>query len=320
MTFGLGIFVLRRLAVLAVLLVVLSFFVFSLLYIAPGDEASSLLGMTPRTPETMRVLQEKYHLNEPFVTQYWIWARDAARFHFGNSAETSLPVTEELKARLPTSLFLGMYAYILTVVFGVGLGIVAALHRRTAVDRGIVGAGMVALSMPAFVSGIFLIYLFAIVVAWFPVAGSGQGFLDQVWHLTLPAVALALTGLAYLLKHTRAAVMGVLDQDYVTFARARGLSGGRVMFVYVLRNALIPVVTISGLLLTFVITGAVLVEVTFSLPGIGRLLVQSATSQDLPMIQGVAIIIAVVVMVVNLLTDLVYVAVDPRIRLGKPSA
>jgi peptide/nickel transport system permease protein len=222
-------------------------------------------------------------------------------------------------ARLPTSLFLGVYAYLLTMALGVGLGMGAALRRRRVADRGIVAGSIVALSTPAFVAGVFLIYLFAIDLHLFPVAGVGEGFIDEVWHLTLPAVSLALVGTAFLVKHTRAAMIAVLDQDYVTFARARGLSPARILLVYGLRNALIPVVTISGVILAFVVTGAVLVEQTFSVPGIGRLLVQSATTKDLPMILGVAMLVAVVIMGANLLADLALVAVDPRIRLGRGS-
>ncbi len=303
-----------------VLLVVISFVVFSLLYISPGSVIDSLLGTNPRTPQEIRYLTNEYHLNQPFWTQYWIWASQALRLHFGTSIQTSLPVTNEIRTRLPTTLFLGLYAYILTIVLGVGGGIVAALRRRRLADRGIVGAAIVALSTPAFVGGVFLIYLFAVVVHWFPAAGPGSGFVGELWHLTLPAVALALTGMAYLVKHTRAAMLGVLDQDYVTFARARGLSSARVLFGYSLRNALIPVVTMSGVILSYVIVGAVLVEDTFSLPGIGQLLVQSATAKDLPMLQGVAMVIAVVIILANLLADLVYVAVDPRIRLGRKAS
>lgn len=312
-------FVARRLITLSVLLVIISFAVFSLLYISPGNIIDILLGNTPRTPETVRALQQKYHLDKPFLTQYWIWAKAAAQFHFGNSIQTTLPVTDEIKARLPTSLFLGAYAWILTNILGVGLGLGAAFrHRRTA-DRAIAGGAMVASSMPPFVSGVLLLYLFAIVVHWFPVAGRGTGFFNDVWHLTLPAVSLSLIGAAYVLKHTRAAVIRVLDQDYVAFARARGLSARRVLFAYTLRNALIPVVTISGLLLAHMIAGAVLIEVVFSLPGIGSLLVQSATIKDLPMLQGVAIVVAVVIMVANLLVDLAYIAIDPRIRFQRHS-
>ncbi len=221
---------------------------------------------------------------------------------------------------MPVSLFLGVFAFALTMIFGVGLGMVAALRRKTAVDRGIVGATVVALSTPAFVSGVLLLFLFAIVLPIFPATGAGEGFADRAWHLTLPAVALALTVSAFVLKHTRAALISVIDQDYVTFARARGLSSTRILLTYVLRNALIPIVTISGLVLGALITSAFLVEVTFSLPGIGTLLVDAAVNKDLPMIQGVAIVIAVVIMVANLLADLLYMAVDPRIRLGRNAA
>jgi peptide/nickel transport system permease protein len=310
-------FVLRRLAVLALLIMVVSFGVFSLLYVSPGNVVDVLLGPNPRTPETVQALREQYHLDEGFLTQYWIWARDAIQLQFGDSIQTTLPVIDEIKARLPVTLLLGAYAYVLTMVAGIGLGIWAALRKQTVRDRGVVAAAIVGLSTPAFVGGIVLIYLFAIVVPIFPAAGPGTGFRDQVRHLTLPAVSLALVSAAYVVKHTRAAMIGVLDQDYVTFARARGLSASRVLFGYALRNALIPVVTMSALVLTFVITGAVLVEVTFSLQGIGSLLVQSAKAKDLPMVQGVAMLIAIVIMLTNLLADLAYAALDPRIRLGR---
>jgi peptide/nickel transport system permease protein len=202
------------------------------------------------------------------------------------------------------------------MVLGVGFGILAALRKWSLADRGIVATSIVGLSTPAFVSGVFLLYIFAVELPWFPVFGSGDWFVDQLWHLTLPAFALAFVAAAYVLKHTRAAMIGVLDQDYVTFARARGLSSRRVLYLYALRNALIPVVTISGLILAFVITGAVLVEVTFSVQGIGWLLVQSATTKDLPVLQGVGLVVATTIMVANLLADLVYLAVDPRIRFG----
>ncbi|WP_406027768.1 ABC transporter permease [Nocardioides sp. NBC_00850] len=310
-------FLLRRLGALLVTLTILSFVIYSLLYIAPGSPVDILLGSQPRTPETVQLLNERYHLDEPFLTQYWIWAQSALQLDFGTSIQTTLPVEEEISSRLPVSLFLGVFAFALTMVLGVGLGVVSALRRKTAVDRGIVGATVVALSTPAFVSGVLLLFLFAIVVPIFPATGAGEGFADRVWHLTLPAVALALTVSAFVLKHTRAALIGVIDQDYVTFARARGLGSARILLTYVLRNALIPIVTISGLVLGALITSAFLVEVTFSLPGIGTLLVDAAINKDLPMIQGVALVIAVVIMVANLLADLLYMAVDPRIRLGR---
>jgi peptide/nickel transport system permease protein len=317
---GWAVFLGKRLLTLAVLLVVISFLVFSLLYLSPGSVIDTLLGTNPRTPQEIAFLTHEYHLDKGFWEQYWIWASQAAQGHFGNSIQTSLPVTTELRERLPTTLYLGIYSYILTMVLGIGGGLIAALRRRRITDRTIVGLSMVALSTPGFVSGVFLIWLLGIEVHWFPVSGPGQGFFGQLSHLTLPAFAMALTGMAFLVKHTRASVIGVLDQDYLTFARARGLSPVRVMFVYALRNALIPVVTISALILSYVFVGAVLVEDTFSLPGIGQLLVQSATAKDLPMLQGVAMLTAAVIIVANLLADIAYIAVDPRVRLGRGTA
>jgi peptide/nickel transport system permease protein len=310
-------FLARRLVVLAVLLVVISFAIFSLLYISPGNIINTLLGINPRTPQAVALLTQEFHLNKGFWEQYWLWLGQAVQGHFGNSIQTSLPVTSEISERLPTTLFLGAYAYVLTMVLGIGGGMVAALRRRRPTDRGIVAVAMVSLSTPTFVAGVILIWLLAIRVHWFPVAGSGSGFFGQVWHLTLPALALALSAMAYLVKHTRAAMVEVLDQDYVTFARARGLSRSRVLFGYALRNALIPVVTMSGVVLSYVITGAVLVEDTFSVPGIGQLLVQSATAKDLPMLQGVAMVMAVVIVLANLAADIVYVLADPRLRLAR---
>lgn len=308
------VFIAKRLAAMLLLLVLLSFGVFCLVYVAPGTPVDAYLAGKPATPELVKALEQQFHLNEPFFTQYWIWAREAIQLDFGNSTQTTLPVTDEIGARIGGSAFLGIYAYILTLVLGVVPGVIAALRHRGFIDRGLVAGAVVTLSTPPFVMGVFLLYVFAILVPVFPVAGQGEGFFDRLWHLTLPALALALTVSAFLLRHSRAAVITALEQDYVTFARARGLSWGRILSRYTLRNALIPVVTVSGALLTYFVTGAVLVEATFSLGGIGQLLVQSANSSDLPMIQGLTLIIAVMIVVANLLADLAYLAIDPRIR------
>lgn len=309
----------RRLAIMAALLVGVSFTVFSLVYLAPGDPLDVLLGGQPSTPETVAALERQYHLDQPFLVQYWMWLSDAVRLDLGHSISSSLPVSEALRTAMPTTVFLGVYAYILTLIFGIGLGAIAALRPRSWVDQTITGGSVVGLSMPAFVSGTLLLYVFAVLLGWFPASGRGEGFIDQLWHLTLPAFALAALATGYVVKHTRAAMLEVLDQDYITFARARGLPPMRVMTHYALRNSLIPVVTISGIVLGFVITGAVLVEVTFSLPGIGGLMMNAASSKDITTIQGVAIVIAFVIMAANLLADIAYALVDPRVRLGKAS-
>jgi len=314
------VYVARRLVVLVVLLIVLSFGVFSLLYLAPGSPVDVLLGSAPRSPETVSLLESKYHLDQPFLTQYWLWAREAFQLDFGDSIQTSLPVKDEITARLPTSLLLGAYALALTMVSGVGLGVIAGLRRSSFIDRAVVGSAIVGLSAPTFVVGVLLLWVFAVQLGWFPVFGAGTGFVDQMWHLTLPAVALALGASAYVVKHTRAAVGAVADRDYVEFARARGLSAQRTLVMYVLRNALIPVITISGLAFAFLVTGAVLVEDTFSIPGIGQLLVQSASARDLPMLQGVVMVTATVIVLANLCADVAYAVSDPRVRLSGLSA
>ncbi|GCE00650.1 MULTISPECIES: ABC transporter permease [Embleya] len=309
--------VVSRILVYAGMLVLISFVIFSLLYITPGDAVGNLLGTRRRTPETEELLRRQYHLNEPFLTQYWIWLKDAVRFDFGNSSVSTLPVTDEINARLPNSLILAGVAYVLTMLIGIPLGLAAAAKKSTAVDRGIVASVIVGFSTPVFVGAVALLYVFGVLLGWFPVFGAGTGFVDKLWHLTLPAISLAIAGAGLIVKHTRAVMIKVLDQDYVTFARARGLTSRRVYLLYALRNGLIPVITVSVPLLASLVTGAVLVEVTFSIPGIGDLLVRSAASQDLPTLQAIALLVAALIMVANLAADLLYMAADPRIRHGR---
>lgn len=310
----------RRLVTFAFMLVLVSFLIFSLLYLSPGSPIDILLGgMQARDPVMVQALEHKYHLDEPFLTQYWLWAKGVAHFDFGESISTTLAVSDEILVRLPITLFLGIYAFVLTQVFGILLGIAAALRKGKSVDRGIVAASIVGLSTPVFVGGVLLLYLFAVIIPWFPTFGAGDWFVDRLHHLTLPAIAIA-THAATLVKHTRASVIGVLDNDYVTFARARGLSRSRVTFLYALRNGMVPIVTLIGLSLGYLIVGGVIVEVTFSVPGLGQLLVQSATNKDLPMLQGVALLLAFSIMVGNLIADLLYMAADPRVRVGRRTA
>jgi peptide/nickel transport system permease protein len=317
---SLALYVGRRVVALVLLVVVISFVVFSLLYLAPGSPEQVLLGARPSTPETIDAIREEYHLNDPFLVQYGKWARDAVRFDFGRSIRTNEPVLDGIAARFKLTLQLGGLAFLLTMLLGVPLGVLAAVRSRTAIDRGIVSLSIVGVSAPAFATGILLLYVFAVELGWFPVFGEGSGVVDRLRHLALPALALALTGMGLVLKLTRTAVIGSLEQDYVTFARARGISRRRVLTGYALRNALVPIITAAGLLLAYMLAGTVLVEVTFALPGVGSLLVDSVRTLDVPMVQALAILIATLVVVVNLLADLVYVAVDPRISFARAKA
>jgi peptide/nickel transport system permease protein len=313
---GLLIFVARRLAVLPVLLLIISFGVFSLTYIAPGSAEQALLGGRTSTPETLAAIRKEYHLDRPFLSQYVTWVENAVQLDFGQSLRTGQSVRAAIGQGLGATVFLGLYGFAITLAVGVPLGVVAAIRKRRFLDRAIVGVSVIGVSAPAFASGILLLYVFAVLLGWFPVFGSGNGFFDSLYHLALPAISLALTAMALVVKLTRTAMIDALDQDYVAFARARGVSYSRVLLAYALRNALVPVVTASGLILGYMLTGAVLVEITFALPGMGSLLVDSANFKDIPTVQGIAVVVAILIVVINLATDILYAVVDPRIRLG----
>jgi peptide/nickel transport system permease protein len=312
--------VLRRLAALILLLLVVSFLVFWLQELAPGDTERILVGARPATPETLAAIREEHHLDQPFFVQYGIWLSSAVLFDFGASIRTGEPVVTGIADRLPITLWVGTYGFLVAMVLGVPLGILAAVRRGSATDRGVVAFGVIGVSAPAFATGILLLYVFAVKLAWFPVFGEGEGFVDRLYHLTLPALTLALAVMALVVKLTRAGMIESLEQDHVVFAQARGLSGARVLTAYGLRNALVPVVTAAGLVLSGLLVGSVLVEVTFALNGVGTLFVESVNKKDIPMVQGIVILTAIVVVLVNLATDIAYLAIDPRIRFESSAA
>jgi peptide/nickel transport system permease protein len=235
----------------------------------------------------------------------------------GRSINGNRRIASAIAERAGVTIFLAVMSVIIVLVLGILLGVLAAMRRGTRLDRIVVMFGVLGISSPAFVTGIFLLYVFGVVLGWFPTFGPGRGFIDRLWHLTLPAFALAFSVMAIILKITRAAMIEELDRDYVVFARARGLSPTRITFGYVLRNALIPVVTAAGLIVVTLIAGAIYVEVTFALPGLGALIVDAVQKRDIPMIQGTTLVFACFVVVVNLIVDLVYALIDPRIRFGR---
>jgi peptide/nickel transport system permease protein len=306
-------FIGRRLVAMAAVLVAMSFVIFLFLYLAPGSPEQILLGPREATPDSVAAIRHEYHLDQPFLTQYFLWAKNALRLDFGRSIITHESVSHEIVQRFRFSIQLAGLAFGFVLLVGVPLGLFAASKRRTSVDRSIVAFSVAGISAPAFATGLLLLYLFAVKLAWFPVFGQGSGFFGRIWHLALPAIALGLTAMGLILRLTRAGAASVFDQDYVAFARARGVPRRRIMLAYVLRNALIPIVTASGLILAYLIAGAVLVETTFALPGLGSLLVEAITNKDIPVVQGLAMLIALTVVLINLLTDLVYLAIDPRI-------
>jgi peptide/nickel transport system permease protein len=312
-----SVFLVRRILALVILLLIISFLVFGLLYLAPGNAIQVLLGTHPSSPAIIAALKAKYHLNDNFIQQYLLWLKGAVHLNLGISIQTGQTVTTLIGSRIGLTIFLGIYAFLISVLFGVPAGVVAAMRNRSVADRAIVGVSLLGVSVPAFVSGIFLLYLLAIDVGWFPVYGPGAGFTDRLWHLTLPAFALAFGVMALIVKLTRASMITVLEQDYIAFAQARGVGPVRVIIRYGLRNALGPIITAGGLILGVVITGAVLVEQVFALPGIGSLLITSVESKDVPVVQGFTLLAAAILIAANFLIDLCYLFIDPRITAGR---
>ncbi len=312
-----SVFLVRRILALVILLLLISFLVFGLLYLAPGNAIQVLLGTHPSSPAIIAALNAKYHLNDSFIAQYLLWLKGAVHLNLGISIQTGQTVTSLIGSRIGLTIFLGIYAFLISVLLGVPAGVIAAMRNRSVADRAIVGVSLLGVSVPAFVSGIFLLYLLAIDVGWFPVYGPGGGFVDRLWHLTLPAFALAFGVMALILKLTRASMITVLEQDYIAFAQARGVGPVRVIVRYALRNALGPIITAGGLILGVVITGAVLVEQVFALPGIGTLLITSVEAKDVPVVQGFTLLAAAILIAANFLIDLCYLFIDPRITAGR---
>jgi len=307
-------FLAKRLLAAAVMLVVVSFLVFTLLAISPGSIETTLLGLRPATPETVAAVRAEHHLDQPFLAQYWYWVSDAAQLDLGRSATSGQTVTELLRERLPLSVELAGYALLLVLLVGIPLGLLAGIRHGGAVDRAVTAFTVLGMSAPAFAVGLLLLYVFGVELEWFPVFGPGEGWIERVHHLTLPAIALAIGLAALVVRQTRAAAFDVMQQDYVTFARARGLGRGRILSAYALRNIALPIVTSAGLVLIIALSGAVLVETVFALPGMGSLVVESVATKDLPVVQGLSLFAAVYVIGVNIVIDLAAMIIDPRTR------
>ena len=315
-------FIAKRLAAMVLLLGVLSFLVFELLALSPGTPVQTLVGSRRPTPELVAALTAKYHLDDPFFVQYWHWLTGIARLDFGRSIsiQTDTPVLHIIGDRMALSSQLAAYTLVLVLLVGIPLGTLAGIRRGRGVDRGISFLATFGISAPAFVLSTALLYVFGVGLTWFPVYGIGSGVAQRITHLTLPAVALATFLSAIVIRQTRAATLTVTQQDYITFARIRGLNPARILVRYALRNSALPVVTSAGILLITALSAGVFVEAVFSLPGVGSLLLQAVTNKDIPLVQGLAMLLGVIVVMVNLLVDLLSLALDPRTRFAARGA
>lgn len=303
---------LRVLGTLTVLLL-LSMIVFSLVHLAPGDIVKNLLGNRPASPEAVAAIREQYNLGDPLWLQYLKWLGGFVTGDLGQSIRLQVPVADAIAQRTGLTIALCGLAFALALVVAVPLGVQSAVHAGGWVDRTASSLAVVGLSAPTFAVGLLLLYVFAYYLRIFPVYGAGSGGLDTLWHLILPAVTLALGLGAIIVKLTRAAMLRELETDYVTSARARGISEPRVRLI-ALRNAAIPIVTGASLVLTFLVGGTVLAETTYALPGLGTLLQDSVLFKDIAVVQSLTLLVAVVIAVIALLADLAYVLLDPRLR------
>ncbi|MFE2283171.1 ABC transporter permease [Streptomyces sp. NPDC059443] len=308
-------FAVRRLAEMAATLLGASFIIFGALYLAPGNPASFLLGGRSASPEALQAINEHYHLDDPFVVRYGRWLGQVVHGDFGRSITYRTDVSRLLADRLPNTLMLITMALVLVLVFGLILGWIGAV-RGGKTDSAILVTTTFAIGTPSFVAAVMLQGLFAVTLHWFPTGGTGDGFLSMLWHLTLPAVALALYLIGMLARVTRAAMVDVLGQEHVTVARSRGVSERQVIRRHVFRNALGTVLTTGGLIVSTLLVCTVLVESAFSVGGIGQLLELSTTTKDFPTVQAISLIMVALFMTVNLVVDLLHPLVDPRVALG----
>jgi glutathione transport system permease protein len=309
-------FLIRRIAFAFVTLFAVLTLVFVIVRILPGDPAQLILGdQAPR--EAIEAMHVRLGLDQPVLLQYASFLGNALRGDWGVSMVTGQPVLAEVLNVLPWTIELTLVSLALGIALGVPLGVWAAVRRNRLVDYIVRIASLAGLSFPAFVSAIILLFLFAIELRWFPVISAHKGSL-RAWtqSITLPAISLGLNSAAYITRVTRSAMLEVLSEDYVRTARAKGAPQRIVVWRHALRNALIPIITVAGLYLSTLIGNSVLTEIVFSRPGLGKLIVGALNQRDYTMLEGMMVIYTLSVVVVNLLSDLAYGFVDPRVKLA----
>ncbi|MDR2486362.1 MAG: ABC transporter permease [Clostridiales Family XIII bacterium] len=307
-------FVLKRIGAFAVSLAVLAGVVFSLLFVAPGDPARSLVGTKKATPELLAQIRANYHLDEPFFAQFGRWLDGVAHLDFGVSIRSGTPVVEAVAPHAAVTIRLILLALILSVLFGVLGGIVSAKGRGKLRDGAIGVVALVGTSAPSFAVGLLFLYVFALRLGAFPVYGIGDGsFADTMRHLALPAITLAFGLGAMILKITRSAMLAEIASDYTVFLRARSIPPLRVTFAQV-RNAAAPILTSTGLVLASLFGSTVLIESVFAIPGLGNLLASSVTFHDVPVVQFIALMLAFFICAASMVVDILVYFIDPRTR------
>lgn len=306
----------RRLAGLLLVLFIVAAMVFFLTRLAPGDPAALMLG-DQATAEDIAKLRTAYGLDKPLVVQFVLWLKEVAGGNLGQSIFLQRPVTQALAERAEPTFFLAMFSLAIAAAIGVPAGIASAVWRGRPIDQAVSGLAMLAANIPSFWLGLIFIQLFAVKLGWFPVAGYGSpqaGFGERLQHLLLPSAVLGIVNSALITRFTRASMLDILNADFLRTARAKGLSERSVLLGHAFRNVLVPVITVLGLTLALLIGGAIVTETVFGLPGIGNLVVSAVLRRDYPVIQGALLAVAAIYVLINLLIDVIYTLVDPRVR------
>ncbi len=312
-------FIIRRLLLIVPVVFIVGIVVFALVHITPGDPAAAMLGVEA-TPDDVTMLRDRLGLNDPLYMQFGRWFVDAIQLNFGESVFMQMPVTTALMERAQPTGLLTLYALLISIALGIPAGILAAVHRGSILDRFLILVTTAGAAIPSFFLGILLIFLFAVGLKWLPSGGYVEITEDPIEHaksMILPAFALGFAQAALLARIVRSSMLDTLREDYVRTAYAKGLTRRAVINRHALRNALIPIITVLGQSVGTLLAGAIVVETVFTLPGMGRLVLQSVQRRDFPVIQGVVMTIAVFYLLINLIVDILYVVIDPRIRIAE---
>ncbi|HRK19243.1 MAG TPA: ABC transporter permease [Hyphomicrobiaceae bacterium] len=309
-------FILRRILATIPVMGFVALFVFSLLYLAPGDPAAIIAG-DQATPADVERIRQGLGLDRPYLVRFGEWVFKILQGDLGTSIFTSLPVTQLIAQRIEPTVSLMVVTLFLAIVIAVPMGVIAAWKNDTWIDRAAMAMSVVGFSVPVFVVGYLLAYLFALKLDLLPVQGYtplSEGIWPWFENLILPAITLGFVYIALIARITRASMLEVLQQDYIRTARAKGVGRTAILFVHALKNAAIPIVTVIGIGIALLIGGAVVTESVFAIPGLGRLTVDAILRRDYPVIQGVVLMFSFVYVLINLLVDIIYTLVDPRVR------
>ncbi len=309
-------YLIRRIGSVLATMLVVGVVVFFIIRSVPGDVTSALLGQDA-TPEQIAAMRQRLNLDQPVPAQFAAWFAGLLRGDLGDSIYMRMPVLEAIAQRIEPTAMLALAATLVAVISGVALGVIAAVRHGTAVDYAVMVIAMLGLSVPTFWLGLLMIMLFAVNLQWLPAAGYvsvAEAPLRTLRYLVMPALALGFSQAAVIARMTRASLLDTLGEDYVRTARSKGLPGLRVILRHALRNAMMPVLTVIGLSIATLAGGVVVTETVFNIPGAGRLVIESVQRRDYPVLQGSVIAVALVYAVVNLLVDLSYLVLDPRVR------